>query len=264
MAGYKPALLGAVCHDAVVMRSALIVGLGLIGGSIGIALRSRGWRVAYVDPHVTLDEARRAGAADDEGGDADVVVLATPVDVAIEQVRTLETRGVLTSTCSVMHPLRAHARGNFVAGHPMAGSQERGLAAARVDLFEGKPWFVDADDERVDALIRDCGAIRERVEAAEHDAAVALTSHLPQVLSTALAAYLTEDVLRFAGSGLRTFLRLAGSDASVWAPVIEANRDNLAPHAEAVAQLVRQIIDGDREAFDRARATWRALAEPPR
>jgi prephenate dehydrogenase len=246
------------------MRSALIVGLGLIGGSVGMALRRRGWRVAYSDPNVTLDEARRAGAADDEGGDADVVVLATPVDVAIEQVKTLETRGVATSTCSVMRALRDHARGSFVAGHPMAGSQERGLAAARVDLFEGKPWFVDADDERVDALIRDCGAVRERVDAAEHDAAVALTSHLPQVLSTALAAYLPEDVLRFAGPGLRTFLRLAGSDASVWAPVLEANRDNLAPHADAIAELVRQIIEGDRAAFDRARATWRALAEPPR
>jgi prephenate dehydrogenase len=251
-------------------RSALIVGLGLIGGSAGMALRRRGWRVAYLDPHVSLEDARRAGAADErvEGiGDAEVIVLATPVDAAIALLQTLETNAVVTSTCSVMRPLRAAARGAFVAGHPMAGSQESGLAAARADLFEGKPWFVDAEDALVDEVVRDCGAVLERVDAEEHDAAVALTSHLPQVLSTALAAHLhgRDDLLRFAGSGLRTFLRLAGSDADVWAPVLAANRDQLAPHAEAIATLVRQIIEGDpRDAFEKARAVWRALEPPPR
>lgn len=251
-------------------RSLLIVGLGLIGGSAGMALRRRGWRVAYLDPHVSLDDATSAGAADErvQGiGDAEVIVLATPVDAADALLQTLETNAVVTSTCSVMRTLRAAARGTFVAGHPMAGSQESGLAAARADLFEGKPWFVDAEDARVDALVRDCGAVLERVDAEEHDAAVALTSHLPQVLSTALAAYLHErdDLLRFAGSGLRTFLRLAGSDADVWAPVLAANRDQLAPHAEAIAALVRQIIEDDpRDAFEKARAVWRALEPPPR
>jgi prephenate dehydrogenase len=166
-----------------------------------------------------------------------------------------------------MRALRSAARGTFVAGHPMAGSHESGLAAAHADLFEGKPWFVDAEHALVDALIRDCGAVVERVDAEEHDAAVALTSHLPQVLSTALAAYLhdREDVLRFSGSGLRTFLRLAGSDAGVWTSVLAANRDQLAPHADAVAALVREIIEGDpRDAFEKARAVWRALEAPPR
>src|SRR5690349_13479842 len=188
------------------MPSALVVGLGLIGGSAAMALRRRGWRVAYLDPYVSLDEAHEKNAADERVDtivDADVVLLATPVDVAIEQLRTIETNAVVTSTCSVMRALRDVARGKFVAGHPMAGSQESGLAAARVDLFEGKPWFVDAEHELVDRLVRDCGAIVERVDPAEHDAAVALTSHLPQVLSTALAAYLhdREDLLRFAGGG---------------------------------------------------------------
>ncbi len=251
-------------------RTVLIVGLGLIGGSAGMALRRRGWRVAYLDPHVSLEDATRAGAADervDGIGDAEVIVLATPVDAAVALLQTLETSAVVTSTCSVMRALRVAARGAFVAGHPMAGSQESGLAAARADLFEGKPWFVDAEDERVDDLVRDCGAVLERVDAEEHDAAVALTSHLPQVLSTALAAYLHErdDLLRFAGSGLRTFLRLAGSDADVWAPVLAANRDQLGPHAQAIAALVRQIIEGDpRDAFEKARAVWRALEPPPR
>lgn len=255
-------------------RSVLIVGLGLIGGSAGMALRRRGWRVSYLDPHVSLEDATRAHAADERleridtrVGEADVVLLATPVDAAVALLQTLETSAVVTSTCSVMRALRAAARTTFVAGHPMAGSQESGLAAARVDLFEGKPWFVDAEDARVDTLVGDCGAVLERVDASEHDAAVALTSHLPQVLSTALAAYLhgRDDLLRYSGGGLRTFLRLAGSDPDVWAPVLAANRDQLAPHAEAIAALVRQIIEGDpRDAFDKARAVWRALEAPPR
>jgi prephenate dehydrogenase len=246
-------------------QSVLIAGLGLIGGSVGMALRRRGWRVAYLDPYVALEEAQRAGAADerlDAVGDAEVVLLATPVDAAIALLRMLDTTAVVTSTCSVMRPLRDVARGLFVAGHPMAGSQESGLAAARADLFEGKPWFVDADDARVDALVRDCGAVRERVDAEEHDAAVALTSHLPQVLSTALAAYLDErpDVLRFAGAGLRTFLRLAGSEGSVWSSVLEANRDQIAPHVKAVAELARNIVDGNApDAFERAQHFWRKL-----
>jgi prephenate dehydrogenase len=249
-------------------RSVLIVGLGLIGGSAGMALRRRDWRVSYLDPHVALDDARDAGAADERVetiGDADVVLLATPLDAAVALLRTIETTSVVTSTCSVMRALRDAARGTFIAGHPLAGSHESGLAAARVDLFEGKRWFVDGEHPLVDALVRDCGAVLERVTSEEHDAAVALTSHLPQVLSTALAAYLHDrvDLLRFSGSGLRTFLRLAGSDANIWAPVVEANRDQLAPHAEAIAAIVREIIEGDpRDAFAKARAVWRAL-EPP-
>jgi prephenate dehydrogenase len=244
---------------------ALIIGLGLIGGSAGMALRRRGWRVSYLDPHVSLEDAQRAGAGDERAEgvvDADLIVLATPVDAAVAHLQTIETTAVITSTCSVMRALRDVARGTFVAGHPMAGSHERGLAAATADLFEGKPWFVDAENERVDALVRDCGAVLERVDANEHDAAVALTSHLPQVLSTALAAYLDQqpDVLRFAGTGLRAFLRLAGSDASVWTSVIEANRDHLAPHADAIAEMARAIVDGTApDAFERAQRFWRKL-----
>jgi len=110
--------------------------------------------------------------------------------------------------------------------------------------------------------VRDCGAVAEFVEAAEHDRAVALTSHLPQILSTALAAYVGEheEVLPFAGSGLATFLRLAGSDASVWKSVIDANRANIAPHAEELARLVREIVEGDpTDAFARAQRLWRKL-----
>jgi prephenate dehydrogenase len=245
-------------------REALIAGLGLIGGSIGMALRGRGWRVRYVDPHVAFEDAQRSGAADareDALGDADVIVLATPVDVAVEQLGLLpDVRGVVTSVCSVMQPLRVAAQRRFVAGHPLAGSEQRGLSAANGELFAGRRWFVDADEATVNNVIADCGAVREQVDAAEHDHAVALTSHLPQVLSTALAAYLADrDLLRFGGTGLQTFLRLAGSDASVWAPILEANRANLTPHVEPLLALVREIVDGDAGAFAKANDMARAL-----
>ncbi len=120
---------------------ALIAGLGLIGGSIGIALRTCGWRIAFFDPKVTLDEARAAKAADqkvDALGDADLTVLATPVDVAMNILSTQHSAlsTTTTSACSVMEPLRKVGGKNFVAGHPLAGSQKRGLAAARGDLFQ--------------------------------------------------------------------------------------------------------------------------------
>lgn len=238
---------------------ALIVGLGLIGGSAALALRDRGWRVRYIDPHAATTELERADAIDDES----LLVIATPVDAALSILREMQPRtGVVTTVCSVMQPLREAARGRFVAGHPLAGSHESGFAAARADLFEGKPWFVDGEDAEVEQLIRDCGATVERVDAAEHDAAVALTSHLPQILSTALAAHLAdhEELLRFAGSGLKTFLRLAGSDASVWKSVIEANQENIAGHSGDVVRIVREIIWSDpTAAFEKAQRLWRKL-----
>jgi prephenate dehydrogenase len=236
-------------------RDALIVGLGLIGGSIGIALRRHGWRVSYLDPHVS-DPRDAADRRVDSIVTADVTVLATPVDVA---VATLPLEGVATSVCSVMKPLRDAARGHFVAGHPMAGLHLTGLAHADGNLFAGKPWFLDAEEPLVDELVRDCGGVIERVDAAEHDAAVALTSHLPQVLSTALAAYLEEkDVLRFAGSGLRDFLRLAGSDASVWKPILEANRANIP--LDELMLVAREIVEGDPTvAFEKARRVFDRL-----
>ena len=163
-----------------------------------------------------------------------------------------------------MGPLRAAADAHhvsFVAGHPLAGSEKSGLAAARGDLFHGKPWFIDRDEQLVADVIEACGARAERVTAEEHDRAVALTSHLPQLLSTALASVIGErDLERFAGSGLKTFLRLAESDPNVWMPVLTANREQIAPHVEELARAVRAILDGDAGAFDRARRFVRRLS----
>lgn len=235
-------------------RRALIAGLGLIGGSIGLALRRHGWHVAFFDSDPDLDPGE---AADERVASldaaADVVILATPVDVAVRLVATTHAP-LITSVCSVMAPLRAVAGDHFVAGHPLAGSSSRGIASARADLFESATWFIDRDDATVRQIIAACGANAEVVDASEHDRAVALTSHLPQILSTALAAYLHDQNvdLRFAGPGLRTFLRLASSDASVWAPILDANRENLRPHVDAIAEIVRAIVEGDAASFAKA------------
>ena len=231
---------------------ALIVGLGLIGGSIGMALRRARWRVAYSDPNVRLNDAVNAGAADRRGDlhdQYDMTILATPVDVAIDLLPKL--RGLTTSVCSVMRPLRLVAGASrFVAGHPLAGSAESGLRAASGDLFRGKKWFVDGDDADIARLISNCGAERELVDPATHDAAVALTSHIPQILSTALAAYLDgRDVTRFAGSGLATFLRLAASDASVWTPIVAANRDAIREQLPGIMRVLEQILAGEAQPF---------------
>lgn len=246
------------------MPRVLIIGLGLMGGSAGLALQRAGWEVGYIDPAVDGAPFEKRGAPRDE----EVVLLATHVDGALAWLTRLQTPGVVTSVCSVMTPLReawrrpagagrprAAVPAQFVAGHPMAGSDKSGFAHADADLYKDKIWFLDAHDERVEQLVRDCGATARFVDAREHDEAVALTSHLPQVLSTALAAYLHDrDLGDFAGSGLRDFLRLANMPAEMWAPILEHNAANIAPHAEGVAKIVRELLAGDPGAFERARA----------
>jgi prephenate dehydrogenase len=245
---------------------ALIAGLGLIGGSLAMALRARGWDVAFVDPRVSAREASERGAGEEKfesiadalrsAAAPDLVVLATPVDAAVAMLPSIHAP-LVTSVCSVMGPLRRIGGENFVAGHPLAGAANSGLAAARADLFAGAKWFVDRENSTVERMVRDCGASPELVEAETHDRALALTSHLPQLLSTALAAASPDP--RFAGPGLATFLRLAESDASVWGPLLDANRENVRAALDEVLAIARDIVEGDRDAFSKAQEWMRRL-----
>jgi prephenate dehydrogenase len=233
------------------MPRVLIIGLGLMGGSAGLALRDAGWDVRYIDPEVADAPFEKAQDAEGE----EVILLATHVDGAVTWLPRLQTGGVITSLCSVMKPLRDVAPRNFVAGHPMAGSHASGFAHATATLYRDKIWFLDAHDDRVERLVRDCGAHARFVTAEEHDAAVAVTSHLPQLLSTALAAHLHDQNLGdYAGSGLRDFLRLAQSSEAMWAPILETNAPNIRAHADAVAKIVGDMLRGDTSAFARAHA----------
>lgn len=236
-------------------RRVLIVGLGAMGTSIALALNET-WDVFYIDDHVS--DARGAtkgrGSFDDR---FDLTIIATPEDEALRVLP--RTRGVVTSICSLMGPLRRAATADFIAGHPMAGTEKSGPEAARADMFRDQLWFIDREHPLVRELIETCGANAEVIDADEHDRGVALGSHLPQVLSTALAAYL-HDKRAISATGLRTFLRLAGSSAEVWKPVLADNRDNIAPHAEAVARIVREMLEGDpTEAFRKANEYYETL-----
>lgn len=233
-----------------------IAGLGLIGGSLGMALRRRGWRVSYVDPSVTLEQARDAGAADERAGvpGGPVIVLATPVDVAIAQLASLDGDDALvTTTCSVMAPF---ASDHVVAGHPFAGSERSGLAAATPDLFAGHPWFLARPDPLIERMIRDAAATPVVIDPAEHDRIMALTSHLPQLIATALGSMLHDIDPRFIGSGAASMLRLAGSSWDVWRPVLEANRASL---DEAIETLVRSLRTVSEHEFRRANETYARL-----
>jgi len=228
-----------------------------------MALVRRGWEVSFVDPNVSEDEGRAKEAAsrklDAVPDDVDLVVLATPVDVA-ERLLSGAKRARYTSTCSVMAPLVRAADGvDFIAGHPLAGSEQRGLAAARADLFQGKRWFIHRSDPDVEEMIAVAGASPHIVDADEHDRAIAYTSHLPQLVSTALAALVAEkgtSLEPFYGSGLASILRLAGSDYSVWESVLESNRPHVSSAVEELFAKMRQIGGSD---FARAQELWDVL-----
>jgi prephenate dehydrogenase len=245
-------------------QTVTIVGLGLIGGSIGKALRRRGWNVRYVDPAISLDAARAAEAADDKLDaltDSDrLVVIATPLDAAVNILRSQRQHTALfTTVCSVMAPLSAVSGSlDLIAGHPFAGSERFGLEAADAALFEGKTWFIEREDARVSELIKACGAEPTVIDGAEHDRILAITSHLPQVVATAMASLMAEADPRFIGSGARTMLRLAGSSYEVWKPVLDANRQTV---EGAVRELYAIISTIKEEDFVRAQRLYEKLKE---
>lgn len=256
------------------MRNATIVGLGLIGGSIAKALREKGWTVSFIDPAVAEEEARAAGAAEtkrlslDDVEPHDTIILCMPADVTLRMLETIpQLPNLLTSVCSVMEPLQraAHERGlHFVAGHPLAGSEKKGLSNADAALFRERNWFLDesAEDGRLTQLVSDCSARPVPVSSSRHDAMMALTSHLPQILSTALASVIAVEHVsdEFFGSGLRTFLRLAGSERAVWHSVVESNSEHIDAALVRLEKAINDICNGeDDEHFERANELYRKL-----
>jgi prephenate dehydrogenase len=231
-------------------RRVAIVGLGQIGGSIGLALGRKGrWLRTGFDARVAAARRALAAHAVDEVAlsletacaHAQVIVLATPVDVLpglIERVAAVAERGaVLLDTGStrrgVTEALRAAAARGMRAcgGHPLAGSEGHGLAAARPDLFEGMPFVllpIGATPAPARALVRDLGARALVVDPRTHDAALARTSHLPYVVARALARVGGPAAKRhLAGPGFASSTRLAKSDPRVALAFVRANAGNV-------------------------------------
>jgi prephenate dehydrogenase len=233
-----------------------IVGTGLLGTSIGLALRRAGIDVLLAD--ASPDHLRTAsglGAGRPAGPDEhpQLVVVAVPPDHLGAVIRTaLEiTDAVVTDVGSVKSgPLAvvADAAGvdRYVGGHPMAGSERSGPLAASAALFDGRPWAVTPHDgsrpdavELVEALVRVCGGVPVRMSPVEHDRAVARTSHIPHLLAALAAGRLAEaptDHLALTGQGVRDVTRVAAGDPGLYGQILSAN-------SEAVLDLLAEVRD---------------------
>ncbi|MCY9783014.1 prephenate dehydrogenase [Nocardiopsis sp. EMB25] len=245
-----------------VVRRVTVVGTGLIGTSVALALRARDVDVALSDPDPdTLRLACDLGAgrplteADDRP--ADVAVIAAPPAVIPDVLRDAQDRGlahVYTDAASVKASVLAGAdrlgcdMATFVPGHPMGGREKHGPGAARADLFLGRSWALcptgKADAETVATvaeLARMCGAVPRVLDADAHDRAVALVSHAPHVASSAVAASLLgadEAALALAGQGVRDVTRVAGGDPAMWTEILT---HNAAPVAEVLSGVAADL-----------------------
>ncbi len=226
-----------------------IIGIGLIGGSLGQALRrSKRYRVLGIARRPsTLRDAKHLGAIDAGSTNltdvyqADIIVIATPVDSMvpiIQQIRPfLKSRAIVTDAGSVKGVLDQQIRGvRFVGAHPLAGSHKTGVKSAHPDLFRGATCVLVPQDDSALKAVRDmwkaAGARTLEMSARAHDEAVALTSHLPHLLAHALvhvaARRPDQKVLKslMAGS-FRDVTRVASSDPEQWVPIFQANLKNL-------------------------------------
>ncbi|MCE0539374.1 prephenate dehydrogenase [Kineosporia rhizophila] len=248
-----------------------VVGTGLLGTSIGLGLRSMGVRVLLHDPSPTaLALARDVGAGRPDPGDEPVqlVVVGAPPDVTAEVVAAelaAHPEAVVTDVASVKGGIAASMEDvggadRYIGGHPMAGRERSGPTAARADLFLGRPWVVcppsGVEDraqhpgtELVRMLAIALGATPVFMPAAEHDEAVALISHVPQLAASLVAARLVkagDPAVGLAGQGLRDVTRIADSDPVLWAQILSAN----APQVADVLKDLQKDLDGLITALD--------------
>jgi prephenate dehydrogenase len=222
-----------------------VVGAGLLGTSVGLGLTARGIDVILADAsptNLSLAIDYGAGRAAQPDDAPQLIVVCVPPDVTADIVaRELEAfpDAIVTDVASVkLAPLTdLIARGadvsRYIGSHPLAGRERGGPLAGRADLFIGRPWVVAAHDAisyqratAIDDLILDLGATLVEMTPAEHDNAVALVSHVPQVVSTLMARRLTDapgSALNLAGGGVRDVTRVAASDPELWVQILGAN-----------------------------------------
>jgi prephenate dehydrogenase len=252
----------------------VVLGTGLIGTSIALALRERGASVWLADQ----DPAAARLAADLGAGDplpaqgrpvtADVAVIAVPPGAVAATLAAAQARGLArcyTDVASVKQLPVTQARDLgcdltcYVPGHPLAGREKHGPAAARADLFLGRTWAVcpapETSNEATQAvmsLARACGAVAVRAGIAAHDRWVALVSHAPHLVAAAMAARLEAapaEALDLAGQGLRDVTRIAAGDTALWTQILSANAapvaEVLAAVAGDLAEAARMLDDGE-------------------
>ena len=247
------------------MKTVAIVGTGLIGASFGLALRSAGFDggIVGVSSERALAAALTVGAVDrgaplaEAVGEADLVFLSQTIGRILDTIRHLDplvkpgalvTDAGSTKTEIVDAATQCLTRCQFLGGHPMAGKESRGAQAAEAGLFQGRPWVLtpdepaeldtDAAGEFAEWLER-IGARQVVLDAGEHDRLVAMTSHLPQLASTALAATLAGTRgTEVSGSGLMDMTRLALSSYDLWRDILATNAEDI---DRALAAYIQEL-----------------------
>lgn len=246
----------------------LVTGTGLLGASIGLGLRARGLDVYLSDPSPSAEAVARdigAGAAlADAPADfaPELVVVAAPPDVTAAVVAGALQRfahAVVVDVASVKTAVLAQLGsadvdlGRYVGTHPMAGRERSGAVAARGELFTSMPWVICAGPASTAEAVKvaqslaiDLGAVASQMSVESHDEAVALISHLPQVMSSLVASRLQETpqhALSLAGQGLRDVTRIAGSDPGLWVQILSANAPRLVEILHGVRTDLNRLID---------------------
>ena len=257
---------------------AQIIGTGLIGGSVGMALRRAGWHVTGTDTSIDAQEAALAvGAIDDVGRDAvaSLVVICTPSRYVAGIARSILDAStdpglIVTDVAGVKAQIVEEITdARFVGGHPMAGSEQLGVAGARGDLFVGATWVLTPGEDtpadtygRLLGIVRSLGAQGVSLNARDHDRLVAHVSHVPHLVASALmneAATVAESdaaLLLLAAGGFRDMTRVAAGDPTIWPDVCVENAEAILEGLDALGQqletLRSAVAIGDRRALHAA------------
>ena len=250
--------------DSPKLRHVRIVGSGLIGTSIGLALRKNGIQVTMIDKSSSAQSLARdlmgeTGSSPSKTLPVDLVLIATPssaiteviegeiasnLDATFMDVASIKAKPSLDVSRSVLPSSR------FLPSHPMAGREVGGAESARSDLFQGCIWAFDPTGVEPDSLylglelISACGATPLSISAEDHDRAVAIASHLPQMISTLLARQLestSSSYLDLAGGGLRDTTRIAASSPALWSEILSQNSQALRPLLEKVLADLTEV-----------------------
>ena len=242
-----------------------IIGSGLLGTSIGLALRKLAVDVSLED----LSPAEQSLAIDFGAGrklsqedKVSLVVVCVPPDVTAETIVSALRRfpeAVITDVASVKAAIFAEVKtlgadlSRYVGSHPMAGREKGGALSGRPDLFVGRPWVIAVEESTkassvnlVEQLAADLGATSIRLSSKEHDRAVALISHAPQVISSLLAARFLDGEeldLSLAGQGARDTTRIAASDPKLWLQILSMNSSELLPVLKSFQLDLQRVID---------------------
>jgi prephenate dehydrogenase len=272
-----------------------IVGVGLIGGSIGLALRERklARRIIGVGRRQSsLDAARKIGAIDHGVtnlatgvADAQVLIVATPVDTIAERI--VQASAAVPPDCLItdagstkeqivakVDAALAARRGGprFIGSHPLAGDHRTGPEHARADMFDGRMVVITPTDATRPAAVTEASGFWQSLGAnvismppGKHDAALAITSHLPHLVAIAMATSTPSEFLPLTASGWRDTTRIAGAEPRIWQPIFTANREHVLSALDTMSDVLSSLRDsleqGDNETL---LATLEAAAKKKR